>query len=419
MCGIIFETSSRRNVNEEISEMYEDQKHRGDEGFGLVKINAKRDFDLYRCEIESIFINKLFSKDSKTILVHHRTPTSTDNEREQTHPMIIDDQRLKYEYMIVHNGIISNKDECREKFEKDGWEFKTAVDEKKFNDSEAFAIDLAMHLEGKWKDWTARGSIAFVALQVERETQKVEKVLFGRNTNPLNLYFAKSKKAITNLVVSSEGPGEEIDADMLYTLDLVSMKLKMAEFKIGGTYVYNRAYGSMYGDSYDNTHYAYGCRGMHTRKLLQGEDKTTLVMDKKANGFGDKVSINLFDKNQEQEAKEISKEDLEKIEEAEDAIADELGSYFADEQAFKFQDVIEGVIEELSSFDRKELYNRNKTMAKVAKLFIDAEEYAESLHDSYKDIDWASPIAEKDIEDEDEFNVKTEENDEIKHIKVH
>ncbi|MFA6355470.1 MAG: hypothetical protein WCW65_03535, partial [Candidatus Paceibacterota bacterium] len=135
-----------------------------------------------------------------------------------------------------------------------------------------------------------------------------------------------------------------------------------------------------------------------------------------AEGFGNKVTI--IDEKSTKEY-EPTEEELQKIEDAEDAIADELTEYFKDERAFKFSDLIDEIITALSSFDRDKLYNRNKFMAKAAKLFVDAEKYAESLHDCYKDIDWGNPIAEKDIETEDEFNAKKEENSEIKHISVH
>ena len=149
MCGIVFKTSRYHNVNEDVGSLYENQISRGTRGYGIVKIRDNRTYSIQRSEIESIFINNLLHGDSKTILVHHRTPTSSKNEREQTHPMVIDSNKTKKKYIVVHNGIIYNQEECREQFEKEGYTFKTAVDDKKFNDSEAFAYDLAMMLEGK------------------------------------------------------------------------------------------------------------------------------------------------------------------------------------------------------------------------------------------------------------------------------
>jgi hypothetical protein len=266
-----------------------------------------------------------------------------------------------------------------------------------------------MHIEGKWKDWTARGSIAFVALQVERETQKVEKVLFGRNNNPLNLYIVKSKKTITNVVVSSEGPGEEIEADMLYSLDLVSMKLKVVKFKIGGTYEYSKVWKrELYDNDYDP--YAYNGYSSHNKKLLQPTNKNNT--DTKIEGFGKEIVIT-------KDEPEPTSEELEKIEEIEEAIADELGEYINDRKAFKINDILEELVDSLSSFEREKLYSRNKIMSKFAKIIIDAEKYAESLHDNLKDIDWELPIAEADIEESDEFDIKEEENSKIENITVH
>lgn len=416
MCGIIFETSTKKNVNESIGELYENQRGRGDDGFGLLTIDQNQKFNLHRSEIEAIFINKLFENKSKTILVHHRTPTSTDNEREQTHPMFVNDKRLKYEYYIVHNGIIFNKEDCREKFEKDGFEIKTAVDDKKFNDSEAFAIDLAMHIENKWKDWTARGSIAFVALQVERKTQKVEKVLFGRNTNPLNLYIKKSKKIISSLTVSSEGPGEEIDKDILYSLDLSTMKLSSKKFEIGSnTYstYYSKKDSRGYFDSDDGYGqyggYNYGGRSYNEfshNKMIQNKTGESDIVD----GFGNKVVINVKD---DKEPVELTEEQKDKIEEVEEAISDELTEYINDEKAFGIYTILEEAIENLSSINFRETFNRNKVMAKIAKAIMDMEDYRKSLEGSYSDfIDWNLKIEKEEINPFDE--IKETEEDEIK-----
>jgi len=383
MCGIVFSTSKNEPVNNNIAELYENQHSRGTRGFGIVKLNNKFKLNsIDRSEIESIFIHDLFKSEAKTILTHHRTPTSTDNERDQTHPMLIDNRKLEHMYLVAHNGIIYNAAECRENFEKEKYKFLTAIDEKKFNDSEAFAYDLACMVEGKHKKWTARGTIAFVALQIKRKTQKVEKVLFGRNGNPLNLYVEKTNKIVTEIDISSEGWGEKIDEDTLFVLDLPTLTMKKKKFVIGKVYEYTKTdYGypktfdkeTSIREENDAIMNQWGSR----QKILQGSNQ------EKKNTTEESESKPEIDTTSKTTGPD--KISAENIEEMEDGIYDDLASLIANKDSFGLDDIIEKAISELSQINYKTLYNRNRKMAEIAKLLDYLESCAEILHESWMD----------------------------------
>jgi glucosamine 6-phosphate synthetase-like amidotransferase/phosphosugar isomerase protein len=176
MCGIIaaFNTEGKA-VNDFIINQYENQYSRGEEGFGIIRINEKGKVHLDRACEPTKFMMDLYTKKSKMIIAHHRFPTSTDNLIDQTHPMSISNPILDYDYLIIHNGVVRNDDELREKHLKLGFEYQTEYREvygysvnptytTKFNDSEAIAIELALFIEGKSAAIETEGSAALIAL---------------------------------------------------------------------------------------------------------------------------------------------------------------------------------------------------------------------------------------------------------------
>jgi hypothetical protein len=73
-------------------------------------------------------------------------------------------------------------------------------------------------LEKKQEEFQTRGSVAFIALQVEKNTKNVLKVFYGRNyANPLKLF--KNNKTF---MLSSEGSGDDIETHIIYSYDLIT-----------------------------------------------------------------------------------------------------------------------------------------------------------------------------------------------------
>lgn len=392
MCGIAFKTSKNRIVNDDLGELYENQKDRGTKGFGIVKIRDNRTFSIQRSEIEPIFVHHLLHVDAKTILVHHRTPTSSDNEREQTHPMVINHKSLEHTYIIVHNGVIYNKEECLTKFEEEGYVFKTKTEDNKFNDSEAFAFDLAMMLEGKHKDWTARGSIAFIALRVEKKTQKVDKVMFGVNGNPLNFLVTKYKKKITNLTIASEGPGYEVEDDILLSYNMKTNKLSHKKFVIGAKYVPIKTTSSAFiTGSNDNKHNTYEDDYDYGREYVKwrNEEKHSTPIEgyytgTKPCGKGNSDSSKIIPEN-------LTDAQINYIAEKEDAIYDELSEVVKDDRLFPMEAIIESMVSDLARIDYEEAFNMKRYMARIANAIKGLKATTEKLHIQYdklaKDMD--------------------------------
>jgi len=226
MCGIIgcFHTGQNANpVNEAVLNQFEDQKERGLNGFGIIKINDKMEYKVERATEGYKFMWDIHSEKVRAMIVHHRTPTSSDNLLAQTHPILVDNGSLKYKYLVVHNGIIQNDNKLKEAHEKLGFAYATEyTDKSKYNDSECFTIELARFIEKQSDKVNIEGSAAFICVQINRETEKISKLFFGRNTNPLNMAKTRGK-----LFLSSTGQGSEIEANTLYSCKLdEEMKLK-------------------------------------------------------------------------------------------------------------------------------------------------------------------------------------------------
>lgn len=228
MCGLIaaFNLQKRdEDVTPFIVDQYEDQFTRGSRGFGIIRIDKDNNIDLDRATEPAKFMFDLHKAQAPGMIVHHRTPTSSDNRLDQTHPIYVSNESLSHDYLVIHNGIVSNDKEIKVEHEKIGFAYTTEVNYTdntvKFNDSESLAIELARFIEKQTKVIGARGSAAFIILQLNKENQTAEKLFFGRHLNPLNL--AKSQK---EMKLSSEGPGAAITEDTLYscTIDDV-MKL--------------------------------------------------------------------------------------------------------------------------------------------------------------------------------------------------
>jgi hypothetical protein len=180
---------------------------------------------------EDRILRWLVKYDSNLILFHHRNPTSTINIKRTAHPFTTYKYFGDTQYVLVHNGHINNSRILRTAHEKLGIKYQSKLHDGTFNDSESLLWDLALTLEGKQEGLQASGGIAFVCLKLVKG--KLDKMYFGRNTSPLNLFRDKN-----GIRLSSEGEGEPIDPHMLYTYNYELKRLTTKFFDVPPHYKY-------------------------------------------------------------------------------------------------------------------------------------------------------------------------------------
>lgn len=268
MCGILCAFNDGKNqkepVNRWIIDTLQDQLERGQNGFGVIFIDDNLKVRVERATEISKSLLDLYLPDNQArmIVMHHRAPTSTDNKLKQTHPIVVNNGSLKYKYLFIHNGVIANSDDVKKAHEALGFEYTTECTElkyengsKKFNDSESLAIEVARFIEGQTDTLATIGSAAFICLQVNKKTDKLVKVLYGRNASPLNMSATRGK-----IRLSSEGEGNSIAEDYLYAfspkdfkIKKRKMKMKKVEAKEYGNYDFDNYYGDCGFKSYEKT----------------------------------------------------------------------------------------------------------------------------------------------------------------------
>ena len=245
MCGITaaFSTKAKKkgqtnknSVNDIIVSQFQNQCSRGQKGFGIIRIN-KGNIEVDRACETTKFLLDLYLKPSSMIIAHHRTPTSTENLMSQTHPMFISNNLLEHDYLVVHNGVITNDEELRAKHIELGFQYQTEYTEityqnKKeqvWNDSEAIAIELALFIEKKVSAIGIDNYAAFIVLQINKKTNKAKEVFFGKNGtySDLNMY-----KAENELQISSEGIGEKVKENILFSFDIKDPLMTLNETPI-------------------------------------------------------------------------------------------------------------------------------------------------------------------------------------------
>jgi predicted glutamine amidotransferase len=255
MCGIVYvRRADGKPAKKTVLKRYSKQEDRGTEGFGYVSIEGGRVSEHKRYQSEAGVRKGLAECNASEILFHHRFPTSTINVPDAAHPILVEHKELKHSYYVVHNGVISNPDELRVQHVKQGYKYTTDIltqyktargklynGEVQYNDSEALAIELARTLEGLQEAVRARGSIAYIVMQVERASKKLEAVYYGTNGgNPLTISTGGA------LVIASEG-GIRIPDNVCHRLDnegTATVPLEMPVYYTATTYAagYHYAY---------------------------------------------------------------------------------------------------------------------------------------------------------------------------------
>lgn len=244
MCGIVFyDNQGRSRATRDAFRRYQAQQTRGKLGFGCVSVAHKKINKIYR-SVDETGIRKILGDKSDMALFHHRMPTSTPNYEECTHPIFVSNELLEYDYYVVHNGVINNPTELKLEFEKLGFVYTTELKEMfkikdklyegaviKFNDSESLAIDMCIAIEQGNEKIKSKGSVAFVALQVNKDTKMVDTVFFGRNTNPLKMQHIQKVFSLASI-----GEGEEVEAHKLYAYDTKTKTITKTDLDIGENY---------------------------------------------------------------------------------------------------------------------------------------------------------------------------------------
>lgn len=228
MCGIIHAinfSDNKEPVNEWIINQYQDQYDRGQKGFGAAIIVKDDIVKTFRATTEAKILLDLYMNPSRHIMFHHRSPTSSYNTRNQTHPILVEHGSLAHSYLVVHNGVIHNHAELKKLHEDElGFVYTTKYkngDYEQFNDSEALAIEIARHIENQTEKIGAFGSVAFSCLQMDKKTGKALNAYFGRNSDyALNLSMTRDR-----IRISSEGKGNKIATNKLYRFDLNTHEL--------------------------------------------------------------------------------------------------------------------------------------------------------------------------------------------------
>lgn len=232
MCGIIYVNKERGSAAKPVWKRYLRQRERGKDGFGFVSIENEAVRTLGRDITDEGIHPKMLQCKESSMLFHHRKPTSTDNFEEATHPIFVSNKVLKHDYFIIHNGVIRNPDVRKKEHEELGFEYTTEMEthatvkrkiggkvlqtkevKSEYNDSEALAIDIALYAE-EWSDVIeSYGTIAFIALQVEKGGDKILNMLYAHNSgNPLTIEKRKGFFSITSV-----GGQYSVPVDVLHT----------------------------------------------------------------------------------------------------------------------------------------------------------------------------------------------------------
>lgn len=224
MCGIVSVIRlDGKSASRIVRKRYGHQKSRGTQGFGYLAIENGKLKDYVRATTEDEIMKKLKAETAPIIIFHHRQPTSIENIEEGAHPIKVSNEKLEHDYYVIHNGVVSNDSELREKHYKDGFRYTTeahnylVIGDKTYfrgaewNDSEALAIEFALYLDGKKDDMDAKGTHAVMAVQTDKKGN-VTGIFAWRS-------YVADLKIVTNnsFVAISSTNGQDIDSETMYS----------------------------------------------------------------------------------------------------------------------------------------------------------------------------------------------------------
>jgi hypothetical protein len=297
VCGIVHvRRSPGTPAAKTVLKRFQKQRHRGTTGFGYVTVENGHVTNVVKAQTENEIRQKLIKEKASEILFHHRQPTGGQpNLIGLAHPFRISADSFEYDYLMVHNGMISNDTHLKKKHEELGFKYQTEFEKveetkvkvvvggveeeapgtrkvttKGFNDSESLAWELALYLEGYQDKIEVKGGAAFIIYQLEKGTDKVLKMSYGCNLGrPLKVEMGGKKKKKKNggdiVAIKSEGNGTDVTHHKLYTihygenrLDLEEQSLDLGysipdrrtDFRSSPNNVHNRGVG--YGKNKDN-----------------------------------------------------------------------------------------------------------------------------------------------------------------------
>ena len=221
--------------------LYEGQKHRGNDAFGVVAFDSGS-YYVDKWIDEGSFLGSLEELKYSEMLIHTRFPTSTDNVIESAHPFIV--ERGDRRFYFIHNGIINNSLELKAKHDLlgVGYEYKSLdVKSGKFNDSEALAFEIVDWVVGGCVgEVSARGSVAMIMLEQSISSGRAVGLYFYRNDmNPLTML-----KTSGVFMLASEGLPDDVESGKMFRYDYASGDVScVGELLIGGVYGYSSGWG--------------------------------------------------------------------------------------------------------------------------------------------------------------------------------
>ena len=260
MCGLAFvATKKNKNTGRRVYDLYVKQKSRGKDGFGYIAIQDGKVVTMERALDEDGIKKTIFDQSSEMILFHHRYPTSTPNTMGTAHPISVSNDELEYDYLVMHNGVITNHVALKKEHEELGYKYTTEYYEEtyvrykqggdsefleitdgKYNDSESLAIEIARFFEGKQETIDAVGAAAVFVVTLEKGTDNVVDVAYGQNYGrSLNRHDRKGW-----ILIASEGPGKEVTPMHFYHIDPTTFDTKETTMSMDRGYKSTVGYGS-------------------------------------------------------------------------------------------------------------------------------------------------------------------------------
>lgn len=245
MCGLLYiKNEDGSSVNKLIKKAYLNQRVRGVKGFGLLarvidpEMDGKPQFhyNIVHEVTERRILKYLKNHQSSEIMFHHRQPTSTGNVKNACHPFSTKNHFGNKEFILIHNGIISNDFELAQAHYEGGIDYSSVQNAGGFNDSEALLWDVSLTLMGLQEKPKAVGSCAFICLEKDLSDPSKNKLHYYRNAgNPL--FMHRNDKVMK--ILSQIAPGQKADlvpADTLFTYNYENDSILSSAFKVGLDY---------------------------------------------------------------------------------------------------------------------------------------------------------------------------------------